>query len=162
MEKLICPACETENSVVLSHCKNCGHQLPLSDVNGMAGNDIFLEREKEMNAFVMIWLWLCVISNALLFVMGLFYTIGGRGPFVSNLFYTILVGIITWGFIALLKWKKYGFYMIAGVAVVTTFFYFTVAPSLSILSFMPLVSLGILYAILQLKKYGKSCWSQLE
>lgn len=80
------------------------------------------------------------------------------------------------GYAKLLKWKKSGFWFLVGTRVLSTIIctalYLYINKTIIVLTNVPLMvktsvvgavfGLGILFAILQIRKNGVSCWKQLE
>lgn len=133
----------------------------------------------ERNGFVTFWLWLGIISNVAVLLFSL-----NDGDFLSNGIFTagliLSVGIAIVGLAMLLNWRKMGFWLvvIGNLISVATVIYLQFEVSELYRSIgmeggidtasliktigQSIVSLGILYGVLQIKKNGISCWSQLE
>lgn len=117
------------------------------------------DQEKKRHGFVTFWLWLMVIANVLTgisYMLGHFPTalvfVGGFAAFVN-----------VYGAYNLLVWRKIGFWMFIAsglLSSVVTCVFLGRAGSMAL--FGAVAGPAILYLILQLKKEGLSCWSQLE
>lgn len=167
MEKVKCSECEHENSRMLSFCSNCGAQLPLTQSDGLEmDNEAF--NEKQRNGFVSFWLWCCIVINAIIEVMYLFSLFGNRGvmygfePMSDRIINFIMTGLLIAAYISLLKWKKSGFYLIVGLGILRWIITLSFGHFKVLDLFAPFISIAVLYLILQIKKNGKSCWSQLS
>ena len=132
-------------------------------------------RTPKRNLFVTFWLWLCIIFN------GIMISIDIHDGFYY--FYESVSAVLTIvGYIMLLKWRKWGFYLVCLAWTLQYFFvrfhdYCMYYPDLTISDFFIrsicngsvlgyigffLINFGILLGILQIKKNGVSCWSQLR
>jgi len=130
--------------------------------------------EKERHGFVTFWLWFMIIAGIVGAIMNFInadttatnlYFLTGKLINPAIIYVLGLLGLFNVGFsIALLNWKKWGFWAFCVSAVVALI----INISIGLASIMPVmvvggaVSLLILWAILQLKKDGVSCWSNLE
>ena len=129
-------------------------------------------RTPKRNLFVTFWLWLCIIFNV--FLIFCFYET------VSAVIVSAVLSIV--GYIMLLKWRKWGFYLVCLVWILQ---YILSISDLDLVYYMVhtvhwtftnristtsdlgylgtlLNNFGILLGILQIKKNGVSCWSQLR
>lgn len=167
MEKIKCSECEHENSRILSYCSNCGAHLPLTDAEGMEMN-YEADDAKQRNGFISFWLWFCIVINSIIGVMYLFSLFGDRGvmygsePMSDRFINFFMTGLLIAGYIGLLKWKKFGFYLIAGLQILSWIISLSSGDFNGLYLFAPVISIAVLYLILQIKKNGKSCWSQLD
>ena len=132
-------------------------------------------RTPKRNLFVTFWLWLCIIFN------GIMISIDIHDGFYY--FYESVSAVLTIvGYIMLLKWRKWGFYLVCLVWILQ---YILSISDLDLVYYMVhtvhwtftnristtsdlgylgtlLNNFGILLGILQIKKNGVSCWSQLR
>lgn len=134
----------------------------------------------QRHGFVTFWLWLMMVLNAVFAIGGLAYVIGdithasssrnylSNYAFAEGIVQTVLCIINIYGAYLLLKWKKKGFTIFEitiGILLIMQCFYaglmhewgFIVTPVIG-----SLIAIGILYGILQIRKNGVSCWSQLK
>ena len=144
---------------------------------------------KERHGFVTFWLWFMIIGNiagAIMQVMSANYAVwayatqenaelffyvkhGMVGYYTCASYFMIVLSLINLaGAILLLKWKKIGYWLFVGsaatcLAIMISFAIFGgVTPAVG--SSMAGAILGpvVLWAILQIKKNGVSCWKLLE
>lgn len=131
--------------------------------------------EKQRHGFVTFWLSLMCVVNSIAALVAVYKLVAGTGmgsmgsQFVSIVAY--IINIV--GSVMLLDWKKIGFWLFGGVCVISlvmniinlqqyqqlglsTGMAILIAILGSVLGFV------VLWAILQIKKDGVSCWSQLE
>ena len=163
-------------------CPNCGKEI--------ANDSLFCEYcgkpvKQQRHGFVTFWLWLMIIANVCATFAYFSEATSSRGDNNTILMYTSAVCsvICVLGATLLLKWKKWGFWLIvvnAAAHVFATIYlcnemahsyiyyssnyryheYPTVPQEMLI--FSTAFSLLILFAILHIKKDGKSCWSLLK
>lgn len=140
-------------------------------------NDYCLER----HGFVTFWLWFCIVANVVL--AAIFFM--GSDSFLMD--YPIIVcgvlGVCTLsvvGLFMLLNWRKLGFWLVVTAAVINVLtVVYTQYEMSQIYSMLGIsvgidtaeivkaigqeaIRIGILFGVLQIKKNGVSCWSQLE
>jgi hypothetical protein len=130
--------------------------------------------EKQRHGFVTFWLWLMLIGGVLgsipyftnsLELAAVLSVAAGKIVQPSMIYLLGVVGLLNIGLaIALLQWKKWGFWGFCGTATIA----FIINASIGLLSISPampiigILSILILWAILQIKKDGVSCWDNLE
>lgn len=119
----------------------------------------------ERNGFITFYLWAGIIVNGLLAVLYMLRSIGGF--FVSGDFFERLTGLsccmlMAVGYYMLLKWKKFGFFLIVGVGLLQ--FIRTLLTMQDILrpTIVIIAGIAILSGVLQIRKNGVSCWSLLR
>lgn len=120
---------------------------------------------KKRHGFVTFWLWLLMISNAV-FAIFMIYAATSSTMILSLILALLLPLLNIAGSILLLNWKKLGYWLILAVPflyfLITIFSHTSASDALTVLVqdliFVPLV----LFAILQIKKDGVSCWKQLN
>lgn len=162
MEYIRCPKCEGETPTLLSRCRNCGERLP---------QQVVIEEINELkvrNGFVSFWLWACLIINmlftlgyvALLFSSNGLWT-GTPEPLSLRLFWILASLVIVAGYWLLISWKKAGFYVLSGTAIINGVAGFCLGPS-TVTLITSIAPLFVLYLILQIPRKGKSCWGQLS
>ena len=163
-ELVICPYCGKETSGTQTTCQHCGGEFTLG---GADGSTAYLEDIKSRNGFVGFYLWLCFVINAIIcfaYFITLFTDIGMTSayePMSSRFLGTFLSGCTAAGLWLLLKYKKLGFYLLIAAAILTVIININMG-YLGISVVTPIVSIALLFSILQIKKDGKSCWSQLD
>lgn len=163
MEYLTCPSCGKETPGALARCKHCGEVLHKHDIITPEVYDV-----KSRAGFTTFYLWLGQLLNA---IMGLAYfaTIFTRkglwsayDPMYTRIYGFVSSAILFYGYLSLMRWKKSGFYILTLMAGVSLIVNLVSGNPLSFSTFSPIVSIMILYAVLQIKKNGKSCWEQLS
>lgn len=119
---------------------------------------------KERHGCVSVWLWLAIITN---FCCAIYYVVSMFGTFTSS--HSLGLGLLSicatlniLGTILLMRWIKYGFY------VLLTGFVLIAIVNVGILSMEPyflvpnILSLLFWWGILQIRKDGVSAWNLLE
>lgn len=121
---------------------------------------------RQRNGFVSFWLWLCLVINVLIAIGYFALLFSDRGlfarqpePTAIRLAWLALSLALVYGYWLLLKWRKLGWTILCGVAVLNTIVNIATTGPAGFLSLLPLL---ILYLILQIRKNGISCWSWLE
>ncbi len=132
--------------------------------------------EPQRNGFITFWLWLCFFGSILSAIIGYF-----NADSISNLGYSSIGSAIfcVVGYKLLLNWRKMGFwiilaqaiifgciniYIMNGVADAYSQIGIFIDPMTTVITQVVsiVISSLILFAILQLRKNGKSYWSQLD
>ena len=144
----------------------------ISNNNAAVNNS---NKELKRHGFVSFWLWAIIASCVFIALMGCYIIMlnilesSNFPDMVSGVFSaSALLFLVAhaWGAIMLLKWKKSGFFIIAGDLIFGFFmlyimhyfaffifaFYLTAA----------LMDIAALFGVLQIKKDGVSCWSLLK
>lgn len=145
--------------------------------------------EKERHGFVTFWLWLMIIGNFIGVIMQamsanyaiwayateenatifFYFKHGMVDYYIYASYFMIVLSLVNIaGAIVLLKWKKLGYWLFVGsaitcMAIMVSFAIiggFTTAVGSSMAG--AIVGPVILWAILQIKKNGVSCWKLLE
>lgn len=123
---------------------------------------------KVRAGFTTFYLWLGIVINSIM-VIAYFATIFIRrshwsvyNPIFSRICGLVLSAILVYGYFSIMRWKKSGFYILVLMAGVSQVMKLLGGGSLSVATFFPIFSLLILYAVLQIRKNGKSCWEQLS
>lgn len=149
----------------------------------------FYPAVKERHGFVTFWLWFMIIGNiagAIMQVMSAKYAIWAYATAENaELFFYIKHGMVDYyiyasyfmivlsminvaGAILLLKWKKIGYWLFVGsaatcLAIMISFAIFGgLTPAVGSSIAGAILGPVILWAILQIKKNGVSCWKLLE
>lgn len=109
---------------------------------------------------ITVWLWLCVIAN---FANLIDLFIGSRWqvlPQWLSLSIAVVAVAVIIGYVILLSWERSGFYLLCGCAVANAVITGITSGIVSIIP--PLVSIVILFAILQIRKHGISYWNAMR
>ncbi len=163
MEYLKCPVCGKETPSILSRCKHCGERL-----QNVAAEPEIVVAPKLRNGFISFYLWFGIVVNSLIGIVYFVTIFTSKGlwtaydPMSSRIYGFASSFILVAGYFSLLKWKKFGFYVLAAMAVLSLGINLVTGTNADLGTFGPIVSLMILFAVLQLKKNGKSCWEQLS
>ena len=164
MEYVKCPSCGMETLKAFSKCRNCGQKLPTQ--NEIAENTSIQQRMRS--GFTTFYLWFCIVVNSL-FSVAYFVTIfthkglwSAYDPMSSRIYGFVTSAVLVLGYFALLKWKKWGFKILLFMGVVLLMMNMFYGGPVSFFTFSPIVSLLVLYVVMQIKKNGKSCWEQLD
>jgi hypothetical protein len=122
---------------------------------------------KQRHGCVTTWLILMIIGNSYsaisyLFMDDMLSQVLAE-PIPDSMRYALaLVGITNLIFaIMLFQWKKWAFWGFAGTAIITLFINLSIGLGIGP-SILGLLGIVILYAILQIKKDGKTAWENLE
>ena len=89
-------------------------------------------------------------------------------PIFIILFKILFTVAAVTGLIRLLRWKRWGFYLLCGMGLADTFLYFLLSYDDSLTCFNGLVSIStlvsviILFAVLQIKTDGISYWNAMD
>lgn len=122
---------------------------------------------KQRAGFVSFYLWLALVVNS---IIGLAYfaTIFTRkglwsayDPMWTRIYGFVSSAILVYGYVLLLRWRRPGFFVLALMAGVNLVMNLSTGGDLSLITFSPLFGILILYAVLQIRKNGKSCWKEL-
>lgn len=164
MEFVKCPFCGKETPSALSQCKHCGESVTQ---NNVFESTLDIEAKKRAG-FTTFYLWLGLIVNTLMGV-AYFATIFTRKGLwtASDPMYTRIYGFVSsvilfYGYLSLMRWNKSGFVILMVMAGVNLITNLTSGAPISFATFFPCVSALILFAVLQIRKNGKSCWEQLS
>ena len=186
MEKVMCYNCGEETPNVLSRCVHCGQPIAKYPTDNYGGPQPFppaysnhapaqdAATKKQRNGFVSFYLWLnfigaCVdtarslLSFALMLLNPRDVTVEMYSAKILNDGMILLFAIpIIAGFWLLIRWKKLGYWILTVTLIFAQCLWFALYSDVMVLVFLPGLSLLILFLILQIKKNGKSCWSQLS
>lgn len=123
---------------------------------------------KTRAGFTTFWLWLGLVINCLM-AIAYFATIFTRkglwsayDPMYTRIYGFISSAIIFYGYLSLIRWNKSGFFILVLMAGISQVMNLVAGGTLSFSTFFPIFSVLILYAVLQIRKNGKSCWDQLS
>lgn len=164
MEYLICPLCGKETPAVMTHCEHCGEMLP----ENLAPSASSFNDTRTRSVITTFYLRLGLFINS---IMGLAYfatfftRIGlwsAHDPMSSRIYGFVSSAILFYAFWSLIHWQKRGLYVAILMAVINMVVGFITSDSLSLSMFMPILSVMVLYAVLLIKKDGKSCWKQMK
>lgn len=164
MEYVKCPSCGNETPRVLTRCKHCGERLPIRQ--DTSTSDTY--QVKTRAGFTTFYLWLGLVCNSLMGI-AYFVTIFTRkglwsayDPMYSRIYGSVSSAILFYGYLSLMRWNKSGFFILILMACVSQIMNLLAGEPLSFSTFSPIYSAMILYAVLQIRKNGKSCWEQLK
>lgn len=149
--KKYCIKCGCEMSPYAVKCLNCGRVA-----------------EIKRNAFVSFWLWFCVVINVLCSIGYFLLLFSSKGlwtgtpePTWLRLVWVAVSVATVLGYTLLIKWKRTGFYILAGIAFINVGVnLITSGIFISVIS--PVISLVVLYGILQIKKDGIEYWEAMD
>lgn len=131
----------------------------------MAAEPEIVVAPKLRNGFISFYLWFGIVVNSLIgiaYFVTIFTSKTAYDPMSSRIYGFASSFILVAGYFSLLKWKKFGFYVLAAMAVLSLGINLVTDTNADLGTFGPIVSLMILFAVLQLKKNRKSCWEQLS
>jgi len=123
--------------------------------------------QKQRHGCVTTWLILIIIANSILSALYLFGSEDITDALAENIpeAMIVLLGILGAAnaifAVMLLKWKKLGFWGIAGLSIIGVIINLSLGLGLGN-SLLGLVSLSILYGILQMKQGNATAWENLE
>lgn len=164
MEYVKCPSCGKETPKVLTRCKHCNEQLPKRQENVIPE----VSQIKSRAGFTTFYLWLGLVLNSLMGI-AYFVTIFTRkglwsayDPMYTRIYGFVSSAILFYGYLSLMRWNKSGFYILILMAGISQIMNLVAGGVLSFSTFFPFFSALILYAVLQIRKNGKSCWEQLS
>ena len=147
------------------YCKKCGCEMSSFAVRCLHCGEVAVF---SRNAFISFWLWFCLVINVLCsigYFLLLFSSIGlwTRTPEPTWLKLVWLAVSVTTvvGYSLLIKWKKTGFYVLTGVAVVNLILNIITTGNIISVIF-PAISFVIIYGILQIKKEGVEYWEAMD
>lgn len=124
----------------------------------------------ERHGFISFWLWFCTIMNGLMSVVYFLLLFSSKGLWtatpdpmwqrIATIFCSLLV---LYGFIMLLGWKKQGFYIVLASQIICLPVTCITAPQTLLMNIVSaIIGLGLLYAILQIKKNDMSYWEAMD
>lgn len=164
MEYVKCPTCDNGTSGVLTRCQHCGERLLKKYDIG----DSEVYQIKARAGGTSFYLWLGLVLNS---IMGIAYfaTIFTRkglwsayDPMYTRIYGFVSSAILFYGYLSLIRWHKSGFYILILMAGVSQVMNLMAGGTLSLSTLFPFFSVLILYAVLQIRKNGKSCWEELS
>lgn len=151
---------------MLTRCQHCGKKRPQNYDQEAGDPEVYQARKRA--GFTTFYLWFGLIVNT---IIGLAYfaTIFTRkglwtayDPMYTRVYGFVASAILVLGYLLLMRWKKSGFYVLIGMAAVTLMMNLFSGETISFATFFPIISALILYAVLQIRKNGISCWEQLS
>lgn len=154
------------NDNIQSHRWDGMHTIPDSNISMQEDNNSTISPlEKKRHGFVTFWLWFGVVSGVISTVRSVGDSMGIGWMVITSIIASIGVMV---AYIMLLKWKKLGFWIFAGVAALNVIVdIIAIAkygshPMFFAAMIVAILSGVMLWTILQIKKNGISCWKQLE
>jgi len=171
---MFCSKCGKQIPDDSQFCAGCGYKIG-SQVVGNEQTQIIAQPQiltKQRHGFVTFWLILCLSINILFLIMSLlgifsieFIEFVFEDYLPGELFYDLIIEIFAIiGFYLLLKWRKEGFAIIVLPNIIYYFIfgrYFYIQDLIISILIVIVINL-VLFFILQIRKNGKSAWSQLE
>ena len=144
----------------------------MAEMEAMKRNIMPVKEEnqtKERHWFVTLWLWLMILANCWILIANFIGTMRvvqvyqeEAGLLIKNMLSSMLVFALIIVFsIALLRWKKWGFWAFCALIPIALIWNIVTVIGLDII-ILPVITVVVLLAILQIKKNGISCWKQLE
>lgn len=185
MEKEMCYNCGEETPNVLSRCVHCGHPIAKTPTENFGRtfpspppypNNATTRGgtpKKQRNGFVSFYLWLSFIGGCVDAAVNLLFLVRTQldprdvtdvmhPDKVFDALIQLLFAIpIIAGFWQLMQWKRLGYKIITVALIVWQCICISLYRD-TVLVFLPGLSLLFLFLVLQIKKNGKSCWSQLS
>ena len=127
-----------------------------------------ISTQQERNKFVSFWLWLGTIINVFFTIVYSLLLFSSRGlwsatpePTWLRIIRFLQSIILITGYAMLIKWKKSGFYILIAMSVLSIILnLFT--NEITLASFSPIVSIILLYFVLQLKKKDIAYWDAMD
>lgn len=166
MKHCINPACDAELEDYMERCPECGRsqkKIVVPKSSEMTSNGKPEQQIVRRHGFVTFWLYLVAVVNFFAAIAQMLpkQMYGSYFPdeyvgisIISGVL--CIVNII--GVALVLNWKKAGFWVIVGASLISS-----LMTSLVMRTFPTgIISLIILWAILQIKKDGISCWRALR
>jgi predicted amidophosphoribosyltransferase len=157
--KTFCSKCGAEITDGIRFCPKCGNAVN-STIRGTVNTT-----DRERHGFTSFWLILSLIFNLFAAATSLFYPewLAEYSEISSGLMmlsgFLLIIGSIEC--ILLLCWKKIGFWILIGNSVISMIINLVDGENIGMVLF-GLVSILIWWAILQIRKNGRSTWEQLE
>ena len=148
-----CPSCKELQNSIREQCTNCGHDF--TKVHTVSDN-------KQRHGCLTAWLIYMIIGNSIssliyLINPGMFQLDASEGIFVLLAFLGTLNVMCA---IALLQWKRWGFYGFCGTAVISCFI--NISLGLGIVSVIgALIAVGALFGMLNIGQERKA-WPRLK
>lgn len=127
-----------------------------------------ISTKQKRNKFVSFWLWLGVIINVFFTIIYFLLLFSSKGLWSATPEPTWLriiwvlqsVALIT-GYAMLIRWKKLGFYILFAMSILSIILNLLTS-EITIASFSPIVSIVLLYCVLQLKKNDVAYWDAMD
>jgi hypothetical protein len=183
---MFCSKCGKQLNGDSVFCMYCGSKMtsisqPKETVQGintvsMPQTEIENNTFRKRHGFTSFWLIFGIVANAFSALYNLFleemYNASQHGSILNQVIGELsdnfrllrfmgivsLIGIV--GYVFLLKWKKIGFWLFCGVAVIALVLNIIMGVN-AVGLITGLAGVPILYGILRIKKNGKSTWEQL-
>ena len=156
---MFCSKCGTEITDGNQFCSKCGNSINFTSTD--TGNIT----ERKRHGFTSFWLIFSIIGNVIAGANYFFSTELIAQSFNASSGIIMLFGIVSItgiiGNILLLSWKKIGFWVFIGIAVVSLVLNFIIGINFGLILFS-LVSIPIMWGILHIRKNGKTTWEQIK
>lgn len=119
---------------------------------------------KQRNGCITAWLWVAILANI---AMAIFYTVSMFEAYSTEMalgfgICSIFGAVNVLGAILLMRWNKTGFYLFLISSLICAVVNVCVLKMSPVTAISSLFGIIIWWAILQIKKNGKSAWSLLE
>ena len=169
---MVCQKCGSELLDNVQFCSKCGNAIEVKTEAGIILTD------RKRHGFTTFWLILSIIIPIISGITS-FVSVGILpGEFDSVKELTVFSGIVTIsiaiGCIFLLRWKKIGFWLYAGISIIPIFSSVAMAQKmmeivgeqapwwnrLSTIAWS-IISIAIMWGVLHIRKNGKTTWEQL-
>ena len=148
-----CPSCKELQNSIREECTNCGHDFT---------KVLTVSNDKQRHGCLTAWLIYMIIGNSIstliwLIDPGIFQLDASEGTFVLLAFLGALNVMCA---IALLQWKRWGFYGFCGTSIISCFI--NVSLGFGIVSLLlSLFAVGALFGMLNIGQERKA-WPRLE
>jgi predicted nucleic acid-binding Zn ribbon protein len=156
--KMFCSKCGVEITDGIQFCSKCGNVVNSTSMD----TENIINRKRH--GFTSFWLIFSLISYVIVGSIYLFspeliaQSYNASNGLIMLFGIVSIAGII--GNIFLLCWKKIGFWVFIGVAVVSLILNFVIGMNIGQILF-GLVGIPIMWGILHIRKNGKTTWEQL-
>lgn len=171
-----CPNCGNEIANDSVYCEYCGTKVETQktqrinvaqpqaeykrpnrfEQSGQEGqvNSATVGSEKQRHGFVTFWLWFMIVVNAVMTIVMIANSYG-----MTSIVAALLMAVNVVSAALLLNWKRIGFWLFCVTAVGSLIINISMESYQGV--FGAILGVAILYGILNIKKDGVSCWSQL-
>lgn len=122
----------------------------------------------KRHGFISFWLYLGLVVNIISVIVYFLLLFSSKGlwtgtpePTWLRIAWLLQSAALVFGYYLLLKWRKSGFYLIAGM-IVAGIIINILTSAISVATFFPIIPCVILYLILQIKKDDTSYWDLMD
>lgn len=124
--------------------------------------------KQKRNKFVSFWLWLGAIINVIFTIVYFLLLFSSKGlwsatpePTWLRIIWVLQSITLITGYTMLIKWKKFGFYILVAMSILSIILNLFTS-EISVATFSPIVSIALLYFVLQLKKDDIAYWDAMD